>query len=50
MRFNKYKAKIKKLFSSMRNSSVKWSHLANLDPNSTNTILPTNTMESSSTL
>ena len=30
MRFNKYKAKIKKLFS-MRNSSVKWGHLENLD-------------------
>ena len=30
MRFNKYKAKIKKLLS-MRNSSVKWGHLENLD-------------------
>ena len=34
----------------MHNSSVKWGHLANLDPNSTNTILPTSPMESSSTL
>ena len=31
-------------------SSVKWGHLAHLDPNSTNTILPTNPMGSSSTL
>ena len=31
-------------------SSVKWGHLENLDPNSTNTILSTNPMGSSSPL
>ena len=31
-------------------SSVKWGHLAHLDPNSTNTILSTNPMGSSSPL
>ena len=43
MRFNKYKAKIKELLS-MHNSIVKWGHLENLDPNSTNTISPTKPM------
>ena len=32
------------------NSSVKWGHLAYLDPNSTNTIFSTNPMGSSSPL
>ena len=31
-------------------SSVKWGHLENLDPNSTNTIVSTNPMGSSSPL
>ena len=34
----------------MHNSSVKWGHLENLDPNSANTILSTNPMGSSSPL
>ena len=31
-------------------NSVKWGHLGNLDPNSTNTIFSTNPMGSSGTL
>ena len=40
----------KTTFHLLHNSSVKWGHLENLDPNSTNTILSTNPMGSSSTL
>ena len=34
----------------MKESSVKWGHLAHLDPNSTNTILSTNPVGSSNPL
>ena len=52
----KKKKKRKKIFLSSLSithvsaSSVKWGHLAHLDPNSTNTIFTTNTMGSSSPL
>ena len=34
----------------MHNSSVKWGHMGNFDPNSTNTIFSTNPMGSFGTL
>ena len=48
---NKKVSKDKKIITlRLNNSRVKWGHLGHLDPNSTNTILSTNTMGSSGTL
>ena len=50
---NQFKLHLKESLLSKRytpESSVKWGHLAYLDPNPTNTISPNNPMGSSSTL